>query len=191
MTASRPIVAALLLAAVALLGACGEDETAGDRPVDREEAIEAREHNIVELNGIRYRIVMFRQINPRLASDAALYDGPPLEEDVGVFAAFLRACNTSDERTTPTNDVTLEDAFGQSYRRLQTVSDEAFDYDPEPLRPDLCLPPSDGAADRAFPGAALLFAVPFDQLGNRPFVLELKDRNERGDVETRRVELDL
>ncbi len=191
MIAMRPIAAAFVLAVAALVSACGEDETAGDRPVDYEEAIEAREHNIVELNGIRYRIVMFRQINPRLASDGALYEGPPPEGDVGVFAAFLRACNTADVRTMPTNDVTLEDAFGEAYPRLPAVSDEAFDYDPRPLRPDLCLPPSDGAADRAFPGAVLLFAVPFDRLSNRPFVLQLQDRNERGDVETRRVELDL
>lgn len=191
MIAMRPIIAAFLLAAAALASGCGEDETAGDVPVDYEEAIEAREHNLVEMNGIRYRVVMFRQINPRLASDGALYEGPPPEEGVGVFAAFLRACNTADERERPTNDVTLEDAFGESYPRLPTVSDEAFDYDPQLLRPDQCLPPSDGSADRAFPGAVLLFSVPFDRLRNRPFVLQLQDRDERGRVETRRVELDL
>lgn len=187
----RPIAAAFLVAAAALVSGCGEEETTGDRPGDREEAVEAREDNTVELNGIRYRIAMFRQINPRLASDKALYEGPPPEGDVGVFAAFVRACNTSDVRRTPTKDVTLEDAFGESYRRLQAVSDEAFDYDPRPLRPDLCLPSSEGAAERAFPGAVLLFEVPLDELGNRPFVLQLQDRNENGDVEARRVELDL
>lgn len=66
MIAMRPIIAAFLLAAAALVGGCGEDKMAGDRPVDIERAIEAREDNIVELNEMRYRIVMFRQINPRL-----------------------------------------------------------------------------------------------------------------------------
>lgn len=182
---------ALLVIVAAAVAACAEEETAGEKPLDYEDAIEAREHNTVDLNGIRYRVVMFRQINPRLASDGALYEGPLPEEGVGVYAAFLRACNDSDERRTPTSEVKLEDAFGESYPRLRAVSDEAFDYEPEPLRPDNCLPPDDGAADRAFPGAAILFAIPFDDLGNRPFILELQDRGEAGRLETRRIEVDL
>ncbi len=143
MIAIRSLIAALLVAAAGALAACGEEESAGDAPLEDEDAVEAREHNTVELNGIRYRVVMFRQINPRLPSDGALYEGPLPEDGVGVYAAFLRACNTSDERKTPTSDVKLEDAFGESYRRLQAVSDEAFAYEPEPLRPDMCLPPDD------------------------------------------------
>ena len=190
MIAMRPIAVAFLVAAAAVVGACGEEETAENRPADEEQAIEAREDNDVELNGIQYRIAMFRQINPRQGRDQALYEGELPAGDVGIFAAFLRACNTSDARTTPTNDVTLEDAFGDGYPRLREVSDEAFDYDPRPLRPDSCLPSSDGGAE-TFPGAVLLFEVPVDRLRNRPFVLQLQDRNDGGEVETRRVELDL
>ncbi len=189
--AIRSFFVALLVVVGTTLAGCGEDEPAADAPVDYEDAIEAHEHNTVALNGIRYRVVMFRQINPRLPSDGALYEGPLPESGVGVYAAFLRACNSSDERRMPTSDVRLEDAFGDNYRRLRAVSDEAFDYDPKPLRPGMCLPEDDGAADRAFPGAAMLFAIPFDELGNRPFVLELRDRGEEGRRETRRIELDL
>lgn len=186
MTALRPLIAALVVAAAVAVTGCGEEE-----PAAPENAIEAQEDNSVELNGITYRVALFRKINPRLPSDGALYEGPIPEGDTGVYAVFLNACNDSEERRAPTNEVQLEDAFGEKFPRLQAVSDEALDYDPEPLRPDVCLPQEGGAADRAFPGAAILFEVPNGKLSNRPFVFELQDRDDQGAVVTRRLQVDL
>lgn len=171
--------------AAALLSGCGAGEEEEAQPPDN--AVQAQEQNTVELGGIRYRVTIFRQLNPRIAPDQALYDGPLPRGNRGVYAAFLHACNVSDETRRPAQEVRLEDAFGKSYPQLEAASTSSFAYQPSRLRPDECVPSRDTAADRAFPGAAVLFAVPFDDLGNRPFVLELRD----SDAGMRRIQLDL
>lgn len=180
---TRTITRATLLASALLLG-CGSE----DRPVETATAagaVEAREQNTVELDGIRYRVKIFRQLNPRIAPDRVLYDGARPGGDSGIFAAFIEACNVSEEVRRPTRRVSLQDAFGDSYPRLEAASPTEYGYDAVRLRPDECLPPNDSVADRAFPGAALLFSIPFDRLGNRPFALELRDNG------VRRIELDV
>ena len=178
----RKVCTAILLAAA--LAGCGEEEAA--ETVDSSpSAIEAHEQNAVELDGVRYRVMIFRQLNPRIAPDQVLYDGTPPEGDSGIFAAFLEACNVSGrtQRTAPV--IRLEDAFGERHERLDAGSRPAYGYKATRLSPGECMPFDDSAADRAFPGAAVLFRVPFEQLGNRPFVLELRDRG------VRRIELDV
>ena len=194
----RALCTATVLTA-ALLTGCGEEETAETEPASTAEpesteaesagdgAVEAQEQNTVELGGIRYRVVIFRQLNPRIAPDDALYEGPMPRGDRGVYAAFLQACNVSDETRRPAREIRLEDAFGEAYPQLEAASESLFDYQPARLRPDECVPSQDTAADRTFPGAAVLFAIPFDDLGNRPFVLELRD----SDAGVRRIQLDL
>lgn len=183
----RAICTATLVAA-ALLAGCGEEEEEQpqeEQPADN--AVEAQEENTVELGGIRYRVTIFRELNPRTAPDDALYEGPEPRGDRGVYAAFLEACNVSDETRRPARDIRLEDAFGEAYPQLEAASESSFDYQPARLRPDECMPSDDTAADRTFPGAAVLYAIPFDDLGNRPFVLELRDP----DAGVRRIQLDL
>lgn len=180
----RAVISAALLAATFLTG-CGEDEPEPESPPVSNEAVEAQEQNAVELSGIRYRVVMFRQLNPRIAPDQSLYDGPLPEGDSGIYAAFLQACNVSEEPRRPAERIDLEDAFGESYPRVKAASDSDSAYDGARLRPDECVPSEGSVADRALPGAAVLFRVPFDRLGNRPFVLEVRD----GGV--RRIEVDV
>ena len=177
----RALCTAMLLAAAVLTG-CGEEEPADSSSA---EAVEAQEQNTVELDGVRYRVVIFRQLNPRIAPDKALYEGAPPDGDSGIFAAFVQACNVSQETQRPAERVRLEDAFGEEYRRLEAASTSAYDFDAARLRPGECVPAEDTVANRALPGAAILFEVPFDKLGNRPFVLELRDRG------VRRIELDV
>ena len=195
----RALCSAMLLTA-ALLSGCGEGDTAGTeapddaaeptssaRETSTEDAIEAQEQNTVALGGIRYRVTIFRQLNPRIAPDDALYEGSEPEGDTGIYAAFLTACNVSDDTRRSTREIRLEDAFGEAYPQLEAASESSFAYEASRLRPGECLPAEDTAADRAFPGAAVLFGVPFDRLGNRPFVLELRDSG--GSM--RRIELDV
>jgi len=173
----------LALAIVIALAACGEEA--------EPDLVEAREGNTVELEGVRYRVVTFRQLNPRIAPDQALWDGPPPDEDRALFAAFMRACNVSDDRAAPTPDIHLEDAFGQVFRPVGLARDNELAYRPRPLDPGRCLPSEDTVPSRALPGAAIVFTVPVDQLGERPFVLELRGRAGEDGAPVRRVQLDL
>ncbi len=178
----RLLTAALLLVALSLpLSACGEER--------EDNAVEAVERNAFELGGLNYRVAMFRQLNPRIPPDRALYDGR-LEGRMGLFAAFLVACNESGEPRRPTAAVQLEDAFGEVYPQVALVDDNPLLYSPEPIAPGRCLPAEDGTAARTLPGAAVLFKVPFDALSNRPFVLELRGA-EGGEAAVKRVQLDL
>jgi len=106
----------------------------------------------------------------------------------GVYAAFLRACNVSDDTRHPTERVHLEDAFGQVCAPIDLGKGNRFAYEPRPLQPDACIPAPDTAAARTFDGATLAFAVPFDQLGERAFILELRAPGGDGPA---RIELDL
>ena len=174
--------AALLLVALSLpLTACGEGR--------EDNAVEATERNAFELGGLRYRVAMFRQLNPRIPPDRALYDGP-LEPRVGLFAAFLTACNESGEPRRPTAAVQLEDAFGEVYPRAAGRTGSPLLYSPDVLPPDGCVPAQDGTADRSLPGAAVLFKVPFEALSNRPFVLEFRG-SEGDEAAVQRVQVDL
>jgi len=92
----------LLLLVLAVAG-CGEEESV-------DEPVEATEANEVELAGIRYRVVLFRQLNPNVPPDDALYEGDPPGRDEGAYAAFIRACNASEEPRTPTRSIRLEAA---------------------------------------------------------------------------------
>ena len=182
----RALFSATLLTA-ALLTGCGEGTAGTGAATGTEDAIEAHEQNTVELDGIRYRVMIFRQLNPRIAPDDALYEGPRPEGGTGVYAAFLEACNVSDDMRRSVREIRLEDAFGEAYPQLEAASESSFAYEASRLRPGQCVPAEDTAADQAFPGAAVLFGIPFDRLGNRPFVLELRD----ADGGMRRIELDV
>ena len=180
--AVRRITLFTLLLLVAVAGGCGGEASEPN-------LVEAREHNVVELDGIRYRVVMFRQLNPELSPDRALIEGRRPGGKRGLFAAFVVACNTTDAERVPTSRIHLENAFGQVYRALEPAATGEFAYEPRPIPPGGCMPREDSAAARTLPGAAVLFAVPFDDLGERPFVLELRAPD--GEGPARRVKLDL
>lgn len=179
----RLLAAALLLIALSLpLAACGEER--------EDNAVEAMERNAFTLDGLRYRVALFRQINPRLAPDQALYAGRPPKGRAGLFAAFLEVCNETDEPRRPAASVQLEDAFGTAYPRVAIPPENPLGFGAQPIGPGRCVPVEDGTADRSLPGAAVLFEVPPAAMGNRPFVLELRDPGGSGDG-VRRVQLDL
>jgi len=177
------VVVLLALAIGVVVAGCGEEAESN--------LVEARETNSIELGGVRYRIVTFRQLNPRIPPDQALWEGPLPGKDRGLFAAFVQACNITDREQVPTPAIHLEDAFGQVYRPLGLAPGKELAYRPRPLEPGRCLPSDESVASRALPGSAIVFAVPFSQLGERPFVLELRGTVEGGPAPIRRVQLDL
>lgn len=180
--ARRSTLALIVLVAGACAG-CGE---AGAT----DQAVEAREGNRATIGGIAYRVILFRELNVNIPPDRALVDGPPPPEGSVYLAAFLSACNTSEERLEPTDGLRLENAFGADYRRLEANRDNPFAYRPHPLEPGMCLPREDSAADRTIAGGALVFQVPAGDLGERPFVLVVEGEANGAEVE-RPFEVDL
>jgi hypothetical protein len=176
------VTARLLTAIVvaALLGACGGES--------EDSAADAREGDVVRIDGLGYRAVLFRELNPRVPPDRSLVPRPPAGPDEGVYAAFIRVCNESGEQRRPTGDIVLEDAFGQVFRALESGVNERLTYQSRELAPGRCIPVEDSSASQTFNGAALVFEVPFDALQERPIVLEIRPR---GGGEHRRIQLDL
>ena len=177
--AGGPLRCALLAAAIAaalLVAACGEGQGAA-------EAVEAREQNTVELDGLEYRVPVFRQLNPRIVPDRSFYDGPRPPDGTGVYAAFLQVCNHEGPPATPSGRIVLEDAFGERFRPVDQPGNELA-YAPKELRASECLPQA--GAPIAAEGAPLVFLVPFADTRERPMVLVIEGTH--GDA---RVELDL
>jgi hypothetical protein len=179
MTLRRAII---LLAIGSALTACG-----GER--DFEPAIEAQEGNQVRLGSVSYRVVIFRELNPRVAPDRSLVESYEPAEDHGLYAAFLEACNRGDEPVMPTSEFRLEDAFGTAYQPVQDGLDTDLTYTTRRLGPGDCVPARTSVADRTFGGSALVFDVPFDITQERPLILEIRETADGGDVA--RIELDL
>lgn len=169
----------LLLLVLAVV-ACGEEGSV-------DEPLEATEANEVELAGVRYRVVLFRQLNPSEPPDDALYEGDPPGGDEGAYAAFIRVCNASDQPRTPSRSIRLEDAFNQPFGPRAELVPDRFAYQPRRLEPGECLPAPNSAAEQTFDGAALVFRVPFRSVRERPLVLEIS----AGQGRRARIRLDL
>lgn len=173
------VLAAVVVAAA--IGACGDEGGA-------ENAVEAREENVVRIDGLAYRAVLFRELNPHIPPDQSLVEGTPSGPDRGLYAAFIRVCNESEEQQTPTGQIVLEDAFGQVFRPLAEGVTKQLAYQPRPLAPGECVPAADTPASRTFDGAPLVYEVPYEAVQRRPMVLEIRPR---GDREPVRIVLDL
>lgn len=171
-------LAVILLAC--LLAACGDER--------EDNAVDAREENVVRVDDLTYRAVLFRQLNPHVASDSSLVETAAPEADEGLYAAFVHVCNYSDEPQQATGQIVLEDAFGQVFRPLRSGVDPELTYRARTLAPGVCIPAEGSPANESFNGAALVYEVPFDAVQERPMVLEIRPR---GGGEPARIQLDL
>jgi hypothetical protein len=133
-------------------------------------------------------VVLFRQLNPRIAPDDALYTGPPAGRRSGLYAAFLQVCNVTSEVRTTSDDVHLEDAFGERFAPRPERVAGRFAYRPTELAPGECLPGPNSTAEQSFDGAALVFEVPFESTRERPLILEIGDE---AAAEPERIQLDV
>ncbi|MGI8781827.1 MAG: hypothetical protein ACR2L8_16950 [Solirubrobacteraceae bacterium] len=179
--AMRRVPALAVIVAVALLAGCGEEET-GDN------AVEAQEQNTVELGGVRYRVILFRQLNVRGAPDDALWEGQPSESGKGLYVVLVRACAAAGEPARMSERIHLEDAFGQRFEPRPADTADKFEYSAVRLEPSECRPVPGSAADRTFDGVALVFDVPFESTAERPMILEIGDPTGSGAA---RIQLDL
>ena len=165
----RLLPLALVLSAC-LAVACGGQE------VERNAAVDARAGNEAVVGGVAYRVVLFRQLNPRAADDV-LVESVETDAQHGLFAAFLYACNRTDEPLEPTSEIVLEDAFGDTYEPLSQGLERSLAYTPKRLEPDECIP-GNGSGDGVFDGAALVFELPYDITQERPLILEIRQAGE-------------
>jgi len=181
----RRLWLALAAVAVVALAGCGQEEEAADN------AVEATEQNTVRLGGIDYRVIRFRQLNPRITPDRSIVSGPPPADGRAYYAAFMSACNPGGSTRTLTSSIHLEDAFGQRFAPVGRLTDSVFAYRARPLEPGACLPPEDSAADRTVDGAALVFDVPIAAARERPRILELSRPPGGSGRAAARIQLDL
>ena len=141
----------------------------------------------VTVDGLRYTPVLSRQLNPYSTPDSEMVGGRRPGRDRTFFGVFLRVCNEDAPITTPTDRLALVGAFGKRVRPVDLPATNPFAFSPKPLSQGRCIPAPGGVADRAAPGALVLFEVPIDFLGERPVALEIRDAS--GNSE--RVLLDL
>lgn len=177
-------VAALLLL---LAGAgCGGEQ---DEDAPRTEA------QSVVVGGLVYRAPMFRQLNPRVAPDRALFaqarDADPAKDEL-LFGAFVQICNETDRRQRVPEGFRVVDAFGESYAPERGMVAGAFALQAgTTLAPGACVPERGGVADQAaVPGAVLVFTLPRGALRDRPLYLVLPS-DVAGDRPPPRILLDL
>jgi hypothetical protein len=164
-----------LAVGLTLAAGCGGDGAADN-------AVEAREQNVVERNGVRYRVIVFRELNVHQPPDEAVWTGTPPAVGRGLYMAVLRACASGDGKVQTTGRIHLEDAFGQRFAPRSGDTADDYAYRPRELDPGDCQPRPESAADATFGGSVLVFSVPFDSIGERPMVLVIEDA---------RIQLDL
>lgn len=170
----------LALVAVLTLAACGGET--------EDNAVDAAEQNTVAVGGVDYRVVLFRELNVLESPDDAVWTGAPPPDDTGLYMAIVRACAGGDEAARMTDDIHLEDAFGEQFRPRPAGTADEFEYTAAQLEPGECRPLSSSPASRTFDGAALVFQVPFESVAERPMVLVIGAPEGDGEA---RVQLDL
>ena len=190
----RLTTTAAALAVASLLAACGEQERAAERElpngsrtagvpppgegVDEDEA--APVGASIHLDGLAYTPQITRQLNPHIKPDQALLGGRRAGRDRLWLGAFIRVCNEDDRVRVPSGRIALVGAFGQRISPTELPPDNAFEYDPRPLRADRCLPEPGSAGDRVTEGALVLFNIPVAFFSERPVALEVtSDSGER------------
>lgn len=140
--------------------------------VDRDEAEEA--NDTIVLDGMRYDPLIARRLNPNIAPDEELVSGRRPPAGTSWFGVFLRVCNEREgEARTPSGRVALVDASGARREPSELPANNPFDYDPQPIRAQSCLPRESSVAEQLNGGALVLFAVSKEYLSNRPIALEV------------------
>ena len=190
-TTSARLALLLGLVSVVLLSGCGErgDERAfipGDP---------AREGIAAELDGVDYEVFITRQLNVRDPEDKQYYPGPPAPPGSGYYGVFVRACALEDleGEVTTSGRINAVDIRGKEYEPLPLSPENVFAYRQQPLRPGECLPNAASATSFGPTGGAMiLFRIPFLDIENRPFELEIEGKPQGGrPPRIARFELDL
>lgn len=181
----RRLLPALACAAIAAsLSGCFLEE-------EKEEGEALREGLAVKVGGIEYTVFITRELNPALPDDRGYWQGDEAKPGFALYGIFLQACNRSEDDDDledgayeATDDFTVVDTQGNKYEPLDVDPDNVFQYHPQSLDPDECIPEPGSLAERGpTAGAMVPFEFPLEAGENRPLELEIRAGGEEGLVE--------
>jgi hypothetical protein len=172
-------LAAVALAAVALLVACGE-----------EEELDVVEGEPVELGELSFNVQLTRFLNPDDPEDEAYLRGQPLRSaDQQYLAVFMTVDNEGDQPAELPSTMTIRDTRDNTYQPLDTASVYALELGTTLPAGDELPRPDTPAATGPIRGAMVLFRVDRAVTENRPIELEIPSASTGG--EQAQVELDI
>jgi hypothetical protein len=190
MALRRPTSAALasVIASFALLTGCGDNPRENDA---------GREGLPEEIGKLDYNVYITRELNPRDVGDSGYYRGAEAPPGFALYGVFLTVCNPATSSSTPlvpaASDFTIIDTQGNRFKPLTLPQENVFAYQATDLKHNTCIP-KEGSLASSGPtsGALLVFKLPLQTLENRPLDLEIvSPPDEKGDVDTGRIELDV
>jgi hypothetical protein len=168
----RFALAAVLIAALAGLSACGNEKP----------ATEAETEGIyVTAGGLKYQVQISRALNPDDKEDSEyLHQVPAAEAQLGPdeswFGVFMRVQNPSDNKRLQTaSEFNIEDTTGAKFSPIEVTDDlNSHFYNPSVLEPGDIDPALDTTAGSSTTqGSLLLFKIPNERMANRPLVLHI------------------
>jgi hypothetical protein len=172
-------LAAVALAAVALLAACGE-----------EEELDVVEGEPVELGELSFNVQLTRFLNPDDPEDEAYLRGQPLRSaDQQYLAVFMTVDNEGDQPAELPSTMTIRDTRDNTYQPLDSASVYALELGTTLPAGDELPRPDTPAATGPIRGAMVLFRVDRAVTENRPIELEIPSASTGG--EQAQVELDI
>ena len=174
---ARLRLAAVLLVAVALLAACGE-----------EEELDVEEGEPVELGDLRYNVQLTRILNPNDPEDEAYLRGQPdARPDQEYLGVFMTVDNEGDETTELPDEMAIRDTRDNTYEPVESDSEFALELGAPVPAGDEVPAPDTPAASGPISGAMVLFLVERAVTENRPIELEIPSQTGAEG----RVELDI
>jgi hypothetical protein len=172
-------LAAVALAAVVLLAACGE-----------EDELDVVEGEPVELGELSFNVQLTRFLNPDDPEDEAYLHGQPLRSaDQQYLAVFMTVDNEGDQPAELPSTMTIRDTRGNTYQPLDSASVYALELGTTLPAGDELPRPDTPAATGPIRGAMVLFRVDRAVTENRPIELEIPSASTGG--EQAQVELDI
>jgi hypothetical protein len=172
-------LAAVALATVSLLAACGE-----------EQELDVVEGEPVELGELSFNVQLTRFLNPDDPEDEAYLRGQPLRSaDQQYLAVFMTVDNEGDQPAELPSTMTIRDTRDNTYQPLDSASVYALELGTTLPAGDELPRPDTPAATGPIRGAMVLFRVDRAVTENRPIELEIPSASTGG--EQAQVELDI
>jgi hypothetical protein len=172
----RAIAAALCVALLGLVAACGEDKN----------ETEVVEGEPIELGDLKFTVQLTRFLNPDDNEDSEYVAGqpelPPEEDYLGVF---MEIENESDkpQQLPSADDLTVIDTSGKTYQPLEAATTFSLRLG-QSLEGDGIVPKEDTAAQQGpIQASVVIFVVDVGISENRPLELELEGDGEKGTIE--------
>ena len=167
-------VALLALAAVLVLGACG------NKP--KISTVGETEGTYLNLGPLTYQVQISRQLNPHDIEDSTYLQGirpfqARLAKGQTWFGIFIRVANETSQAHPAANDFVIEDTQDDRYFPVPQAPQNHFAYQGGIVPPSGLIPPVNSvASEGVIQGSLVLFKLPVSALDNRPLELIVTDQ---------------